>query len=59
MMELTNYFVFQPVYMYVLKKIANSDQIPAWKSNGLSGESTKLTTGSNYSLASSLNYINT
>ena len=45
--------------MYVLKKIANSDQIPAWKSNGLSGESTKPTTGSNYSLASSLNYINT
>ena len=51
--------MFQPVYKYFLNKIANSDQIPVWKSSRLSGESTKPTAGSNYSLASSLNYINT
>ena len=51
--------MFQQVYKYFLKKIANSDQIPIRKSNGMSGESTKPTAASNYSLASSLNWIKT
>ena len=42
-----------------LKKIANSDHIPTWKSKGLADESIKPPIASNNSLATALNYIST
>ena len=43
----------------VLKKIANSNHILAWKSKGLADESIKPPTASNNSLATALNYFST
>ena len=56
--ETQNYLVFQPVLRY-FKRIANSNNISLWKSEGLSDESIKRSAASNNSLAPSLNYINT
>ena len=53
-----NYLVLQPVYRFS-KKIANSNHIFVWKSNGLSDESIKSSATSNNSLATALNYIST
>ena len=44
-----NYLVFQPVYSY-FKRIATSDHISVWKSEGLSNESIKPPAASNYNL---------
>ena len=53
-----NYLVFQPVLRY-FKEIANSDNIPSWKSKKMSDESIKHLAASNNSFAASLNFINT
>ena len=50
-----NYLEFQPVLKY-FKKIANSDNISAWKSKELSDKRIKPHATSNNSLAPSLNY---
>ena len=53
-----NYLVFQAVYRH-LKKIANSNNILAWKSKWLSYESVTTPVSSNNSHDPVLNYINT
>ena len=53
-----NYLVFLQVCKY-FKKIANSNNILAWKSKGLSNESIKSPAVSNNSLAPALSHIKT
>ena len=50
-----NYLVFQPINRY-FKVIANTDYVSSWKSKGLSAESIKPPTTSDYSLTPVLNY---
>ena len=53
-----DYLSFQPVLRY-LKEIANSDNISARKSKGLSNESINLLAAPNNIFAAALNYIHT
>ena len=51
-----NSLVFQAMFRY-LKNISNTDNISAWKSKGLYGESIKPPVTSDNSVTPSLNYI--
>ena len=50
------YLVFQPMYRYV-QTIANKNSILSWKSKGLSDESIKPSTTSDFSLSPLINYF--